>query len=169
MASSYSASATPEETAVQRYQDDDAWHKEQGRRATAFGPLHRLQLEDGSYEISNTEKPSSQWMKAGADSWMTDPDARIGGCTIPLGDEEYPGRVSDRHDASLGRPADRDTGTGDAAEARVEVERDIARGGDAEPRYGDLQVGDQEVVVYDRENHEAWVQSTVGVPLEEVR
>ncbi|MEF8851179.1 MAG: hypothetical protein V5A44_03260 [Haloarculaceae archaeon] len=35
-------------------------------------------------------------------------------------------------------------------------------------RYAELNVGDEEFVIYDRENHRAWLQSTVAVPVEEV-
>jgi hypothetical protein len=35
-------------------------------------------------------------------------------------------------------------------------------------RYAELNVGDEEFVIYDRENHEAWLQSTVAVPVEEI-
>lgn len=36
-------------------------------------------------------------------------------------------------------------------------------------RYGELNIGDEEYVVYDRKNHQAWVQSTVAVSVEEMR
>jgi hypothetical protein len=36
-------------------------------------------------------------------------------------------------------------------------------------RYATLNVGDEEFVIYDRENHEAWLQSTVAVSVEETR
>ena len=36
-------------------------------------------------------------------------------------------------------------------------------------RYGELNIGDEEFVVYDRKNHEAWVQSTVAVSVEEMQ
>jgi len=32
-------------------------------------------------------------------------------------------------------------------------------------RYAELNIGDEEFVIYDRENHEAWLQSTVAVEL----
>jgi len=35
-------------------------------------------------------------------------------------------------------------------------------------RYAELNIGDEEFVIYDRENHQAWLQSTVAVPLEEI-
>jgi hypothetical protein len=34
-------------------------------------------------------------------------------------------------------------------------------------RYAELNVGGEEFVIYDRENHQAWIQSTVAVPVEE--
>lgn len=36
-------------------------------------------------------------------------------------------------------------------------------------RYGELNIGDEEFVVYDRENHQAWVQSTLAVGVDELR
>jgi len=36
-------------------------------------------------------------------------------------------------------------------------------------RYGELEVGDEEVVIYDRENHRAWLQSSVAVTVENQR
>jgi hypothetical protein len=38
-----------------------------------------------------------------------------------------------------------------------------------EDRYADLNIGDEEFVIYDKENHRAWLQSTVAVPVEEQR
>jgi hypothetical protein len=35
-------------------------------------------------------------------------------------------------------------------------------------RYAELAVGDEEFVIYDRDNHQAWLQSTVTVPFEEI-
>ena len=34
-------------------------------------------------------------------------------------------------------------------------------------RYAELNIGGEEFVIYDRENHQAWLQSTVAVPVEE--
>ena len=34
-------------------------------------------------------------------------------------------------------------------------------------RYAELTIGDEEFVIYDRENHQAWLQSTVAVPADE--
>jgi hypothetical protein len=39
----------------------------------------------------------------------------------------------------------------------------------AETRYGELTIGDEEFVIYDRENHQAWIQSTVSVTADEIR
>ncbi len=39
--------------------------------------------------------------------------------------------------------------------------------GEERPRYAELNIGDEEFVIYDRENHEAWIQSTEAVPVEE--
>jgi len=36
-------------------------------------------------------------------------------------------------------------------------------------RYGELEVGDEDFIIYDRENHRAWLQSSVTVPVEERR
>ena len=33
-------------------------------------------------------------------------------------------------------------------------------------RYAELNIGDEEFVIYDRENHQAWLQSSVTVELE---
>jgi hypothetical protein len=35
-------------------------------------------------------------------------------------------------------------------------------------RYAELNIGDEEFVIYDRENHQAWIQSTVAMPVEEI-
>jgi hypothetical protein len=37
-----------------------------------------------------------------------------------------------------------------------------------ERRYAELNIDENEFVIYDRENHQAWVQSTVAVSLEEL-
>jgi hypothetical protein len=44
-----------------------------------------------------------------------------------------------------------------------------ARTDDESRRYAELNVGNEEFVIYDRENHEAWIQSTVVMPMEELR
>jgi hypothetical protein len=35
--------------------------------------------------------------------------------------------------------------------------------GERPSRYGELTIGDEEFVIYDRENHQAWLQSNVAV------
>jgi hypothetical protein len=34
-------------------------------------------------------------------------------------------------------------------------------------RYAELLIGEDEFVIYDRENHQAWIQSTVSVSIDE--
>lgn len=36
-------------------------------------------------------------------------------------------------------------------------------------RYGELNIGDEEFVIYDRENNQAWIQSTVAVAIDDNR
>lgn len=36
-------------------------------------------------------------------------------------------------------------------------------------RYADLNIGDEEFVIYDRENHQAWIQSSVAVTTDDLR
>lgn len=36
-------------------------------------------------------------------------------------------------------------------------------------RYASLSLGTDEFVIYDRENHQAWVQSALAFPLENIR
>lgn len=36
-------------------------------------------------------------------------------------------------------------------------------------RYAELNIGDEEFVIYDRENHQAWIQSSVAHTVEELR
>jgi len=40
--------------------------------------------------------------------------------------------------------------------------------GDESTRYDELNIGNEEFVIYDRENHQAWIQSTVAMPVEEL-
>lgn len=40
---------------------------------------------------------------------------------------------------------------------------------DRERRYAELNIGDEEYVIYDRENHRAWIQSTVAVGVADLR
>jgi len=37
-----------------------------------------------------------------------------------------------------------------------------------ERRYAELNIDENEFVIYDRENHQAWIQSTVAVALEDL-
>jgi hypothetical protein len=39
--------------------------------------------------------------------------------------------------------------------------------GEQERRYAELTIGDDEFVIYDRENHQAWIQSSVAVSITE--
>jgi hypothetical protein len=34
-------------------------------------------------------------------------------------------------------------------------------------RYAELNIGDEEFVIYDRENHQAWIQSTVAMTVDD--
>jgi hypothetical protein len=52
-------------------------------------------------------------------------------------------------------------------DAGDDTERAGADGGTS--RYGELEVGDEEFVIYDRENHRAWLQSSVTVTVEDRR
>jgi hypothetical protein len=36
-------------------------------------------------------------------------------------------------------------------------------------RYAELNIGDEEFVIYDRENHQAWIQSSVAVAVSDNR
>jgi len=36
-------------------------------------------------------------------------------------------------------------------------------------RYAELNIGDEEFVIYDRENHQAWVQSSMSLDVAELR
>lgn len=44
-----------------------------------------------------------------------------------------------------------------------------AADGDQTNRYAELNIGDEEFVIYDRQNHQAWIQSTVVVTAEDLR
>jgi hypothetical protein len=41
--------------------------------------------------------------------------------------------------------------------------------GDQPSRYAELNIGDEEFVIYDRENHQAWIQSTVSLTVKDRR
>lgn len=40
---------------------------------------------------------------------------------------------------------------------------------DQAQRYAELAIGDEEFVIYDRENHEAWIQSSAALTIEDYR
>ena len=40
---------------------------------------------------------------------------------------------------------------------------------EGDQRYAELNIGDEEFVIYDRENHQAWLQSTVAVSADEMQ
>jgi len=40
---------------------------------------------------------------------------------------------------------------------------------DQERRYAELNIGDEEFVIYDRENHQAWIQSTESLEVDGMR
>ena len=44
-----------------------------------------------------------------------------------------------------------------------------ARSEEPARRYAELNIGDEEFVIYDRENHQAWVQSSVAVGVDDLR
>jgi hypothetical protein len=46
---------------------------------------------------------------------------------------------------------------------------DRAADGDQTTRYAELNIGDEEFVIYDRENHQAWIQSTARVTADDLR
>lgn len=46
---------------------------------------------------------------------------------------------------------------------------DQAANDDQTNRYAELNIGDEEFVIYDRENHEAWIQSTAVVTAADLR
>jgi hypothetical protein len=46
---------------------------------------------------------------------------------------------------------------------------DMAADGDQSDRYAELNIGDEEFVIYDRQNHQAWIQSKTVVTADELR
>ncbi len=54
------------------------------------------------------------------------------------------------------------TNVADNTDAQVAAE-------EQDERYAELNIGDEEFVIYDRENHQAWIQSTVAVGVEDLR
>ncbi len=68
----------------------------------------------------------------------------------------------------VGGTASRRRSTRDIMTPNATDDRDGRHATDEErPRYAELNIGDEEFVIYDRENHEAWIQSTEAVPVEE--
>jgi len=49
-----------------------------------------------------------------------------------------------------------------------DTETQVVDQGEAD-RYAELNIGDEEFVIYDRENHQAWLQSTVAVGIDDRR
>jgi hypothetical protein len=47
--------------------------------------------------------------------------------------------------------------------------KDTAAGDDQSNRIAELNIGDEEFVIYDRQNHQAWIQSTSVVTADELR
>ena len=45
----------------------------------------------------------------------------------------------------------------------------MAADGDQSDRYAELNIGDEEFVIYDRQNHQAWIQSTTVVTAGDLR
>jgi len=52
--------------------------------------------------------------------------------------------------------------------ATDDTEGRVAEEGEGD-RYAELNIGDEEFVIYDRENHQAWIQSTVAVTADDFR
>jgi len=50
--------------------------------------------------------------------------------------------------------------TDDTEDARIE---------ESERRYAELNIGDEEFVIYDRENHQAWIQSSMSLDVTDLR
>lgn len=42
-------------------------------------------------------------------------------------------------------------------------------GAEEHPRYADISIDDGEIIIFDRENHRRWIQSTVAVSVHELR
>jgi hypothetical protein len=45
------------------------------------------------------------------------------------------------------------------------TDHDEIAGDGQERRYAELNIGEEEFVIYDRENHQAWIQSSVSVSI----
>ncbi len=52
--------------------------------------------------------------------------------------------------------------TDEGNERMADEERDH-EAEEAEARYAELNIGDEEFVIYDRQNHQAWIQSSAAV------
>jgi hypothetical protein len=46
-------------------------------------------------------------------------------------------------------------------------DRDETQAGDQTQRFAELVIGEDEFVIYDRENHQAWIQSSAAVSISE--
>jgi len=44
-----------------------------------------------------------------------------------------------------------------------------ARNEESAQRYAELNIGDEEFVIYDRENHQAWIQSSMALDVADLR
>jgi hypothetical protein len=53
--------------------------------------------------------------------------------------------------------------TDDGDEHIVDEESEHAPEAEKASRYAELNIGDEEFVIYDRQNHQAWIQSSVTV------
>ncbi|WP_424019179.1 DUF7331 family protein [Halorientalis pallida] len=47
------------------------------------------------------------------------------------------------------------------------TDTDDEAGNSQQPQYAELNIGEDEFVIYDRENHQAWIQSSVSIPVDE--
>jgi len=45
------------------------------------------------------------------------------------------------------------------------TDHDEVAGDSTERRYAELTIGEEEFVIYDRQNHQAWIQSSVAVSI----
>ena len=45
----------------------------------------------------------------------------------------------------------------------------MGAGDEESERYAELTIGDEEFVIYDRENHQAWIQSSTAFPVVDIR
>ncbi|MFD1587509.1 hypothetical protein ACFR9U_10980 [Halorientalis brevis] len=47
------------------------------------------------------------------------------------------------------------------------TDHDDVAGTSTDERYAELNIGEEEFVIYDRENHKAWIQTSVAVSITE--